>query len=107
MGKISVFGEYETVIGDLNQLNLGWVLRNQGEGFGGGGVFQLQGVSKKKSKGTRASLPDRCQPEKEGVRASATMKLLEEAEEATNNKKVKKEKNNFDFFYSHGQMQPL
>lgn len=56
---------------------------------------------------TRASLPDRCQPEKEGVRASATMKLLQEAEEATNNKKVKKEKNNFDFFYSHGQMQPL
>lgn len=47
---------------------------------------------------TRASLPDRCQPEKEGVRASATMKLLQEAEEATNNKKVKKEKNNFDFF---------
>lgn len=69
-------------------------MRYQEEGFGGGGVCERQGVSKKKSKGTRASLPDRCQPEKEGVRPSATMKLLQEA---TNNKKVK----HFDFLFIH------
>lgn len=51
------------------------------------------------SKGTRASLPDRCQPEK-GVRASATMKLLQEAEEATNNKKVKKKRTTLIFLFT-------
>lgn len=54
------------------------------------------------SKGTRASLPDRCQPEK-GVRASATMKLLQEAEEATNNKKVKKKRTTLIFFIHMGK----